>query len=429
MTAGVQRAAFLVLAALLVWRPAPAQTTTASPTADDFFNGDVLHEIRLAINSKDWNALRTNYLDNTYYPCDFTWQGITVRNVGIRSRGLGSRSGTKPGLRVDFDRYASTQKFLGLKSVILDNGVQDPTMMKERLTTMFFARLNQPVSREAHVKLYVNNEYFGLYVIVESVDKDFLKRVFGQDGGYLFEYNYVYDWRFTYPGADLEKYKEVFDPKTHETESMSAIYGPLESMVRTMNQASDATFESQMSQYIGLEDFVTHIALENVIAEWDGVIGYAGLNNFYLYRFENSNVSRFISWDKDNTFRDSQFFIREGLTTNVLARRTLDVPAYMAHYYNVLKIGADSLAEPVAGLPEGTPATSWLSYQVERLYQQIREAMLADTAKPFTNEEFENGIATMRAFAKDRPAYVKCQATAETSRNQAEVDAACTAAR
>ena len=38
-------------------------------------------------------------------PADVTWNGITVHNVGIRSRGLGSRSSTKPGLRVDFDRY------------------------------------------------------------------------------------------------------------------------------------------------------------------------------------------------------------------------------------------------------------------------------------------------------------------------------------
>ena len=412
-------------AALLALVLASTGLTASAQTADDFFNGDVLQEIRLAVNSKDWNALRTNYLDNTYYPCDFTWQGITVRNVGIRSRGLGSRNSTKPGLRVDFDRYASTQTFLGLKSVILDNGVQDPTMMKERLTTLFFARLNQPISREVHVKLYVNNEYFGLYVIVESIDKDFLKRTLGEDGGYLFEYNYVYDWRFQYPGPELEKYKEVFDVKTHERDPISAIYGPVEAMVRAINQAGDSTFDSQVSQYLKLDDFVAHVALENVIAEWDGVVGYAGLNNFYLYRYENSTLSRFIAWDKDNTFHDSRFFIRENLTSNVLTRRLLENPAYMAHYYNVLKMGADALAEPMAGLPEDTPPTSWFSYQVERIYEQIREAMLADTAKPFTDEEFENAIVTMRAFAKERPAYVKCQATTETSRDEAAVAAAC----
>ena len=56
----------------------------------------------------------------------------------------------------------------------------------------------------------------------------------------------------------------------------------------------------------------------------------------------------------------------------------------------MLKIGADAMDEPVTGLPEGTPATSWLRYQIERVYAQIRESMLADTSKPFTNDEFEN---------------------------------------
>ena len=55
-----------------------------------------------------------------------------VRNVGIRSRGMGSRSGIKPGLRVDFDRYTTDQKFLGLKSFILRNNTQDASNMRER---------------------------------------------------------------------------------------------------------------------------------------------------------------------------------------------------------------------------------------------------------------------------------------------------------
>ena len=295
------------LALLVVGLIGPAAPLARAQTTDDFFNGDVLQEVRLAINSKDWNALRTNYQDNTYYPCDFTWSGIVVRNVGIRSRGLGSRNSTKPGLRVDFDRYASQQKFLGLKSIILDNATQDPSSMKERLTTMFLARMGQPASREVHAKLYVNNEYFGLYVVVESVDKDFLKRTLGENDGYLFEYNYVYDWRLNYLGPELEKYKEVFDAKTRESESISSIHGPIERMVRAINETSDASFESEMSKYLNLTDFTTHVGLENVMAEWDGVFGYAGLNNFYLYRNATTGVSRFITWDKDNTFKSSTY--------------------------------------------------------------------------------------------------------------------------
>ena len=111
-------------------------------------------------------------------------------NVGIRSRGNGSRSGFKPGLRVDIDRYSSTQKFLGMKSFVLRNNTQDPSQLHEWLSMLFFRRMGLPASREAFARLFVNNQYAGLYTIVESVDKSFLTRQFGEDEGYLFDYDY-----------------------------------------------------------------------------------------------------------------------------------------------------------------------------------------------------------------------------------------------
>src|SRR5262249_10555716 len=110
----------------------------AQSSSDPFFDDSVVQSIYLTINSRHWQTLRDNYLDNTYYPCDFKWGTQTVRNVGIRSRGTGSRNGTKPGLRVDFDRYTSSQTFLGLKSFILRNQTQDPSNMHERISFQLF---------------------------------------------------------------------------------------------------------------------------------------------------------------------------------------------------------------------------------------------------------------------------------------------------
>src|SRR6476660_2464113 len=168
--------------------PAPPPTG-----ADAFFDDSVLQEIRLNMNAKDWQTLKDNYLDNTYYPTDFRWRDQTLRNIGIRSRGTGSRSGVKPGLRVDFDRYVTDQKFVGLKSFVLRNNTQDASNLHERLSMLLFRRLGRPASREAHTKLYINDRYEGLYTIVESVDKSFLKRTFNEDEGYLYKYDYPTD--------------------------------------------------------------------------------------------------------------------------------------------------------------------------------------------------------------------------------------------
>src|SRR5436190_15503829 len=78
-------------------------------TQDDFFDDSFVHELRLDVKISDWNLLRQNYLDNTYYPATFHWvfkgKDIVIPDVGIRSRGHGSRSPIKPNLRVDLNRY------------------------------------------------------------------------------------------------------------------------------------------------------------------------------------------------------------------------------------------------------------------------------------------------------------------------------------
>ena len=90
-------------------------------------------------------------------------------------------------MRVDFDRYSTSQKFLGLKSFVLDNMVQDLPMMRERLVMSFLTKMGRPAPREVHTGLWVNNQFIGLYTIDESIDKSYLERVFGENDGYLYE--------------------------------------------------------------------------------------------------------------------------------------------------------------------------------------------------------------------------------------------------
>src|SRR5262245_15735602 len=193
-----------------------------SPT-DALFDDSDVHSIYLTINSRDWESLQEHVFDNTYYPADFKWRDQTLRGIGIRSRGTGSRYGPKPGLRVDFDRYSTDQVFLGtLKSIVLRNQTQDASNMRERISMLLFRRLGVEAPREAYTRLYVNNEFAGLYTIVESVDKAFLKRYYGENDGYLFKYDYnVGDapWYFEDRGTDPAMYvPSPFKPETHEND-------------------------------------------------------------------------------------------------------------------------------------------------------------------------------------------------------------------
>lgn len=388
----------VVVLAVVVAAPAAAQTQ------DDFFNPDVLQRVELWLHELDWAKLKATFQENTYYPADMTWNGITVRSVGIRSRGLGSRREQKPGLRVDFDRYSDGQQFLGLKSFVLDNLSQDFSGIKETVAMRFFTRIGIPAPRETHTRLYVNGRYEGLYALVESVDKTMMGRVFGsingniQNDGYLFEYNYVLGspWRFDYLGEALAPYKLRFDIKTNESHAESLIWGPIEELVRLVNNTSSTSFEPTINPRLDLTAFVRYIAAQNFISQDDGFNGYAGMNNFYFYRLENSTNHVFIAWDEDVAFLSPEFGITTRLDENVLTRKTLELPAYRAQYFNVLSEAASAAAD-------------WMRQEMQRQLDLINQAMLEDPQKPYTNADYNAERERMLAFPDARITYVRCE--------------------
>src|SRR5262245_41707906 len=199
----------------------------SAQTADDLFNRDTVHEIRLSMNSRDNRELRDNYEENTYYTADLSWRGLRVRNAGVRSRGQGSRNPVKPSLHVDFDRYTTGQTFLGLRSLILDSNWDDPSLLAERAAMAFFERLGEPAPRESYCRLYINDVYQGLYTVVEAVDSSFLARTYESAQGYLFQFDYQRRWRGEYLGDDLAAYKSFFDSETHELEADVILYAPI----------------------------------------------------------------------------------------------------------------------------------------------------------------------------------------------------------
>lgn len=370
-------------------RPASAQT------ARDLFDGRSLQELRLFIHEGDMAQLRTRYLENVYYPADLQWRDQRVRNVGIRSRGMGSRSAAKPGLRIDFNRYTAGQTFLGLQSIALDNLVQDPSMVRERVAMAFFDRLGQPASREALCRLYINNVFQGVYAIVESIDGDFLARTLGERSGYLFERQFTGSFYGEDLGDELAAYRRVFEPRNHELDPDAVLYRPIRALFGEVNQPVDAAWRDRVDRYIDLRQFVTQVAIETFLSEVDGVLGYAGMANFYLYRGSGSDRHRLIAWDKDQTFTsiESPIFLRA--EENIVFSRALAFPDLRALYLDVLERCARSALED-----------GWLEGQIGLAAAMIEAAARDDASKPYSNDDHASAIAFLTRFARQRPVFV-----------------------
>ncbi|HEU0004696.1 MAG TPA: CotH kinase family protein, partial [Terriglobia bacterium] len=295
---GVRRVLFSVVWLLALSSPSAAQGS------DELFDSSVLHELRLYIHPYDWAQLQMNYLKNTRYLAELHWRGVSVENIAVRSRGMGSRSGLKPGLTVEFNRYVPEQRFMGLAALVLDNSLQDPSFLRERLSMLLFRRMGMAAPRQAYARLYVNDAYAGLYSLVEAVDEQFLQYHLGEANGPLYEYRWSEPpYQFEYLGENAGLYSPArFRPETRSDDFDAAT---IERMVHAINFASEEDFLGEMSQFLDLELFLKQVAVENFLAEPDGILGLWGMNNFYLYRFANTSRFQFIPWDKDMTLADA----------------------------------------------------------------------------------------------------------------------------
>jgi spore coat protein CotH len=291
--------------------------------------------------------------------------------------------------------------------------------MRERLSMSMFKRMGLLAEREAHTRLFINNTYVGLYTIVESLDKTFLAKNFNEDGGHLYEYSFdnaaPVPFNFGYPGANADFYTPVpFKPETLELDPQGQVF---ERMFWTINIASDAAWRSQIEEFLDLKKFIRHLAIENFLAEEDGLTGDYGPNNFYIYRFVNSNKFTILPWDKSNTFWESPAYsilrnIEDGdpVKRNRLVVRALRETDLRELWLNTILECADSIMQPAGD-------TTWLLSEVTRISEQIRAANNSDPSREvYTNADFEESIRFLSDWAQTRSDNVRAQVAADRAK-------------
>jgi spore coat protein CotH len=369
----------------------------SAQAADPIFSPGVLHEFRIVMDPADWASLRANFRSNQYYAANISVDGEVLQQVGVRSRGKGSRNADKPGLLIDTNKYVSNQEFHGLKKLVLDNVVQDSSFLHEPLAYQVFEAMGIASPAISYTRLTVNDEFWGVYWLVEHIDKNFLAARFGGDKeGNLFKYEYVENYTFTDKGTDPSSYLGLFQPETHEDKPDAT---GLMQFVQAVNGAADgAPTVAAAAPFIDVDKFLTYVAVENAIAEQDGWAGLEGMNNFYIYQFTGQTRFVVIPWDQDTSFVSGTWPVLQRLDTNVLTRKLLADPAQKQFYLAQVKAAAATAVNPV-----------FLTPKLEALYAVMRNAVLADTKKPFTNEQFEQGIEGVRGVIAARQPDIQTQ--------------------
>lgn len=84
----------------------------------------------------------------------------------------------RPGLTMRFDRDDSTQRGLGVRTLHLNNAVEDPSLLQEAFAASVFRDAGIPAPEVGHARVLWNGAERGLYVVVAGWDPEFFSSAF-----------------------------------------------------------------------------------------------------------------------------------------------------------------------------------------------------------------------------------------------------------
>ncbi len=157
------------------------------------FDKDEIMTVNITISDENWADMQENALEEEYHLCDITINGETYESVVIRTKGASSLSSVAKSdsdrfsFKIKADEYVGGQSFDGLDEFVLNNCYLDATYMKEYLSYEMMDYIGVDTPLYSYAAISINGEYFGLYMMVEAPEEDFLERLYGSDYGELYK--------------------------------------------------------------------------------------------------------------------------------------------------------------------------------------------------------------------------------------------------
>jgi hypothetical protein len=226
----------------------------------------------------------------------------TADSIGFRLRGNTSRVSKKKSFKISYNTFIKGRKLHGVEKLNLNGEHNDPSIIRSKLSFDLYRDMGITASRANHARVYINGTYYGLYVSVEHIDEEFLKKNFADDSGNLWKCLYGADLQ--YLGSDPNLYKNkmsgstpVYELKTNET---AADYSQLARLASILKNVSDEHFVDSLETILDVNSVLRYFAVNTLIGSWDD---YRSLmNNYYLYHAPSTGKITLIPYDYDNTF-------------------------------------------------------------------------------------------------------------------------------
>jgi CotH kinase protein/RTX calcium-binding nonapeptide repeat (4 copies) len=284
---------------------------TGEPRADDpaawLFSPAAVVEIDLTLPQESIDALNidpTEYQDGTF-SLTTTSEKYGPYDVGIRLKGHGSFRplSRKAAFKVKLDHSVPGQRFLGLKTLTLNNMVQDPSMIHEVLAYEVFRSAGVAASRTGYAYVRVNEQDYGLYLNVETLDDVMLPRWYGST-------QHLYEGEFDEQGGVdvLPGNADRFSVEEGSETDLS----DLQSLIEAVSDGGD--FSDRVNPVAELLQLTRMWAVERYIGHFDSYsvdYGWYQPNNYYLHSDAGRRFTM-LPWGTDRTWGSRLAFDGDG---------------------------------------------------------------------------------------------------------------------
>jgi hypothetical protein len=310
-------------------------------SAQDYsiFDDGYLHEIR--INSDDpnfWQNLEDDYEDFLNFGTEIPYHSATVEvdgnlieNAGVRQKGYSSNfftNTTKKPLKINFGIFVEDQEYDGVEKINLANGQGDPAIIKDKINYDMMRHHGIPSPRVSHVKIYIQNEYWGIYAIIEQIDKKYLKRNFADNDGNLWKNKGESELKWF--GTNPNNYS--FELQTNIDEND---WTKFMDFIDFINNSAIEEFENELEDIFDLDEYLRILAIDILTNNWDSYLQHG--RNWYLYHEPKTDKMHWLPWDYNFAFDRrpngyGDFDIIQTDPNKVLIHRIFQVPEFKTRY-------------------------------------------------------------------------------------------------
>lgn len=440
----------------------------------ELFNTETVENVYINLKENNWNYLLQNAIDKPYVLTDsVTIVGRKVKYAGMKTKGnatlrsVWESDNDRFSFIVNFGKYikkkggySDTQNLLGIGKVTFNDIYSDASLMKEYLSYKLLTEMGVPTPYYSLINLFINGSFYGVYMMVESIDDSLTLRTSGESDTFLVKperpggdlvYNKKLDKyynketeKFNFNNVNLSKvlsdYSGIWENDTEKLEKYSGSMNMVFKWIKILNGLSvdsncnDSKYKEKVELIVNVDSLIRYFAVNTYLVNLDSYL--SGMAQNYVLSINKSGYMNIYPWDYNNSFgsfsiRNSEEMINYDISNPAFDKKLdnkplLNIIIKNKDYYELYK---KYLRDCCIIASEGGITSSGKRYDAQyfsRIIDNYKKILLYDYEEDptafYSVKEYEEATEVMKQLISLRSKAVNHQVDGDKQKIKTDLD-------